>query len=117
MSSTDVMQTSTDVKRYRQRHFPNWQKRGKKIKKEVMSGGDTDDDDSPKKKQKTAEVKTERKSAIDEDSDVDVVAYDSLEEVNAQWSLRSSSSVAASSVPSVPAHPPTSVSPGVPASR
>lgn len=126
MSSQDVMQTSADVRWYRQRHFPNWQKRGRK-KKEGMSGGEEDDEEekthnnsdneSPKKRKKTTELKAEREFAIDEDSNVDVVAYDSFEEANSQWSLRESSSPVESVTTSVPAYPPSSVSSGVPASR
>lgn len=92
-----------------------------------MSGGEEDDEEekthnnsdneSPKKRKKTTELKAEREFAIDEDSNVDVVAYDSFEEANSQWSLRESSSPVESVTTSVPAYPPSSVSSGVPASR
>ena len=77
MSAQDVMRTFNEVRLYRQRRFPNWQKRGKKKKTSMDAGVEkenkgseseaSDEPTSPKKKIK-------KRRAEDNDSDVEIVA-------------------------------------------
>lgn len=121
MSPTDVMQTLADVRWYRQRQFPNWQKRGKKRKGSMIDGSDADEEEKTQSindsdNELPIETKKKRKLADDDDSDVEIVAS-WIENPQLNDHTGDQPVLAVCSSTSVPAHPPISVSSGVPASR